>query len=692
MYSPDELSVLRFTDAQISDVAQLLGLSGQAFHGAVGADERRTILNAMQSVDVAACPGSGKTTLLVAKLALLEQQWRSRSQGICVLSHTNVARQEVESRLGGSGRRLLSYPHFIGTIHGFVNEFLALPHLRSKGYPITRIDDDWCRRDRWSRLPPDTRVQLTKCNHGPEALVFSTPDGDLRPIAWGKGKLGKDTNTYKQMKKACIASMKDGFFCHHEMLLAAESCISKVPTILVTIRGRFPIVFLDEAQDNDEEQSGILWRLFCEGPNPAIRQRFGDANQAIFHKADADVHVMTDPFPGQPVVSLPSSPRFGPELARLADPLAVSPQGLLGQGPQVPLASAATPQHTIFLFKPEATGNVLDAFGQLLVDTFSADELQRGTFAAVGQVHRRPEAENPANMPQHVGHYWPSYAPERSTREQSPRCFPEGLLSAIAAAAEQGESFVAIDRIASMLVRFANSPSASLSVRRKHQLLLELLRPNPTGLKAYIELVEHFVVRREAVTVQAWASRWKASVRGIVNAIPGSTFAQSPAGENFLDWHEEPSQAAVPSPTTTQHGNLYAYPHAEPKVHIRIGSIHSAKGETHTATLLLETRWHDHNIEALLPWLDGRKRGKDNKTRKRDAIRLKLHYVGMTRPTHLLGVALRRSTVENGDGSLDTGAIGRLQQQGWRILEVGHDKGVPTPAPDVPGTTQNDLQ
>jgi len=97
-------------------------------------ENRRKILKAMHSIDVQACPGSGKTTLIAAKLILLAQKWPLKHQGICVLSHTNVAKDEIISRLKVSNireaRSLLSYPHFIGTIQEFVNRFLALPYLR----------------------------------------------------------------------------------------------------------------------------------------------------------------------------------------------------------------------------------------------------------------------------------------------------------------------------------------------------------------------------------------------------------------------------------------------------------------------------------------------------------------------------------------------------------------------------------
>ena len=132
------LLVPAVADADIEVTERYLGVSFD--------ETRREILRSNDSFDVQACPGSGKTTLLVAKLAILGARWPHARRGICVLSHTNVARQEIESKLAGTavGRRLLAYPHFVGTIHGFVNEFLALPLLRSEGHHVRLIDDEGC--------------------------------------------------------------------------------------------------------------------------------------------------------------------------------------------------------------------------------------------------------------------------------------------------------------------------------------------------------------------------------------------------------------------------------------------------------------------------------------------------------------------------------------------------------------------
>ncbi|MDP2699422.1 UvrD-helicase domain-containing protein [Thalassospira sp.] len=128
------------TDDDIAWASRVMGLPDEAFDPA-----RQKVLKDRTSIDVAACPGSGKTTLLVTKLAILARKWVDTRRGICVLSHTNVARDEIEKKLGSTaeGQVLLSYPHFIGTIHGFVDKFLAIPYLRWKGWDCL-IDDDLC--------------------------------------------------------------------------------------------------------------------------------------------------------------------------------------------------------------------------------------------------------------------------------------------------------------------------------------------------------------------------------------------------------------------------------------------------------------------------------------------------------------------------------------------------------------------
>lgn len=86
-----------------------------------------------ESVDVAACPGSGKTTVLLAKLKLLADRMPfQKGSGICVLSHTNVAVNEIKTKLSDYADILMSYPNYVGTIQSFIDQFVTKPYLKQK--------------------------------------------------------------------------------------------------------------------------------------------------------------------------------------------------------------------------------------------------------------------------------------------------------------------------------------------------------------------------------------------------------------------------------------------------------------------------------------------------------------------------------------------------------------------------------
>lgn len=107
-------------------------------------EEKQKIINCTDSAHIKACPGSGKTTTLLAKLVLLAEQMPLKNgKGICVLTYTNVAIDEIKSKLGHKADILFSYPNFFGTIQTFVDEFFASAALQCYyGSRISLVDDE----------------------------------------------------------------------------------------------------------------------------------------------------------------------------------------------------------------------------------------------------------------------------------------------------------------------------------------------------------------------------------------------------------------------------------------------------------------------------------------------------------------------------------------------------------------------
>lgn len=659
------------TDEDVQWVCQVMQLPSDAFSGPGGDDPRLEILKSNETLDVEACPGSGKTTLLVAKLAILARKWTDEHRGLCVLSHTNVARQEIEQRLGSTpeGRRLLSYPHFIGTIHAFVNEFLALPWIRSKQWKITVINDEVALGRRRDRLPEHIQFGLAKSGrNGSANLRVENADFGLGNVAWGKGNLKEATNTYKQMQRVCEETSREGYFCYDEMFVWASELLDHVPDISIAIRGRFPILFIDEVQDNSEIQSALLSRLFIEGENPVVRQRFGDSNQAIFSGYSEEMGAVTDVFPDPNVRrDVPNSHRFCQEIADIVDSFAVEPPGLVGQGPSNDCITANTDnKHTIFLFDDETIAYILPAYAEYLLQVFSNEELQNGTFTAVGAIHR---GRNKNHIPHSVCDYWQDYVPELTIPTYRPSRFCEHVQAGRRLARESGEVHWIVEEIAEGILHLARilNPSANLANRRrKHRYVLELLDDQPELKNQYRDVVVAITSDLDGPSAEVWRTRWVPSIIHIAEAIGdvGSTssrYRMLDQARSFLEWATADDNEKE-KPTLKQHDNVFRYPSCSPKVQIHVGSIHSVKGETHTATLVLDTFFRTHNIAKLKQWLLGKKSGgrtEDSATAKR----LKQHYVAMTRPTHLLCLAMRQDAFKEND-------IDKLKSC-WRLARVG---------------------
>ena len=107
-------------------------------------EERRNFITNLDTIDLQAVPGSGKTTALLAKLIILEKKMPfPDGSGVLILSHTNTAVEEIQSKLQTIAPKLFNYPNFVGTIQSFTDTFLALPYYAHvhKTHPY-RIDDD----------------------------------------------------------------------------------------------------------------------------------------------------------------------------------------------------------------------------------------------------------------------------------------------------------------------------------------------------------------------------------------------------------------------------------------------------------------------------------------------------------------------------------------------------------------------
>jgi len=614
--------------------------------------ECRAVLLANGKVDVQAAPGSGKTTLLAAKLYLLSRRWTSEREGICVISHTNTAANEIRHRLSATpeGVRLLSHPHFIGTIHGFINQFLALPRLRSDGGTVDVIDDEVFARKARSRARANWTVkawadQKFNGNALIEKMHFSGPKCE---VVSGIGFPSMQSKSGKVLRHIKRALAEEGVFRHMDMFAFAERAMSVMPRLPRLLARRFPVVMIDEMQDTSPSQTALLSAAFGDG---SIVQRFGDINQRIFSDDDGDDDEAGATFPEAPTLPMSTSRRFGSDIADIVSKVQGTESPLVGKGP----ALAAPP--TLLVYNGDTIGIVIERFGALVLDAFDDD-----TVAAGGHVRAicaRRSGDSKEVPGRHVGDFCPPLVidPTNPVPKASNawRLLAEDAGMGLAPV-ELGSRVERTRRIVLLALREAEATIAR--DLREPWRLFRVLRDQEFDLRPLRRAMRDMVMDKNAGASKATrlghVERLYSTLSPLMPNVTVNAFAALPvfADPGGDDGQSAPKALVRTCPVTVN----------DRTVNVTVDTVGMTKGETHLATLYLESVGHPSgrfDVAEALAKMTGRK----TKPPKSLAAQMRYVYVGLSRPTRFLCLAIHGDRL-NGDD------LEALVNAGWCIQTV----------------------
>jgi DNA helicase-2/ATP-dependent DNA helicase PcrA len=430
--------------------------------------------------------------------------------------------------------------------------------------------------------------------------------------------------------------------------LLAEFYVTKYPKIKELLSKRFPLVIIDEMQDTDEHQLALLNLIF--DPASQVIQRIGDYNQAIYNKVTEqsvwNVGVHTLP--------LTDSRRFSNGIALQIDRICVTPRNMNGN------AAIADIPSRIILFPQQRINDVLSHFGNLLIEA-NIPSLSKKPAKAVGWVK---ETEAAAGQIRNcIQAYWAGYSlVNRVARKEFPN-LNEYLVKPEAGIIEtKGTSYYwdVILQILLKSLRILNLRHASGSYYSKTSLVSKLkLHP------AFFELFQTAIIqwiRQIHLNQNPFAA-----VRTFINDqfLPLFNIASDAELNSFLNNQNPPS--IVVAPNQQDAGNIFKHTYngldpgyADKQVEIPVCTIHSVKGETHSATLYLETFYFEEDIKKIRQYLKIGAGAGIPATQVRMIQTLKMAYVAMSRPIHLLCLAIRNDGLTQQD-------INELQAVGWTI-------------------------
>lgn len=631
--------------------------------------EKVAILSALKSCDIQAGPGSGKTTILTAKLAILAKKWPFRDRGICVLSHTNVARREIEDRLGQSAglRRLLNYPHFIGTFQTFVDRFIAVPFLRNLGVEVTTVDNEKfaSRASSLFQLGQFGKARYTlrtRYKTRPErvdeiigGLRFEGAQLAVTHPAAGENRFpGASSDTGKALIKLKEMLREDGYFRFDDMYAFAEACLAKLGYVTPVLRRRFPWVLVDELQDTSDSQDRIVEHLF--GVEDCVLQKFGDKNQAIFNNDHSAVEA-PKLFGRRTTLPLSATYRFGQQIAKFASSMTVVTKQDLNGHPDRPDQA-----NTVFIFDRDACGLVIPAFGDLVLSELSDKVLDDREVCVVGS--RKNERQlNKDHFPMSLRDYWKDFVSDVATKPAIPDSMLGFFLEARKKSAADGMSAEGYSIVLSGILAFLRrvGPEIGIGLPEKKRDFREWLVQS--GRWAIVQQILWTLIRPDQTLAEPM---WRKNMGRLLVTLVGTEWKKiARTTLEFLKW-VPPAALEVPQPDNEPNGrkktNVFIHRSGDRILPIRLDSIHGVKGETHAATLVVETFMNkQHDAHALLPVLTGAKHGSQLTG---GAIgHGKRWFVGMSRPTHLLCLALFRERINDGE-------LAALEARQWRIRFV----------------------
>ena len=560
------------SDQDIESTEKLLLPEGAHFP-----EDARNVIRCWHSADVAACPGSGKTTVLLAKLKLLvDRMPLENGAGICVLSHTNVAVDEIRERLLGYADKLLSYPNYIGTIQSFVDKFVTMPYLRNDG-----------------------------------ALCV---EKQTRALA------GADTKSTKQYKALLDDLLKnEGIIRYRDAYSHAEAAINSLPEEYTDLfSSRFQYVFIDEYQDCVDVQRRAIDAIFNSTKCTVIK--IGDSDQAIYNSSENDT---PDWVPQDRFLPIMTSCRYSQEIADMICKLKKGNKNITTSAGKMGV------KPILLIFDPEKIDRVISGFINALETHGLYDN--EGVYKAIGAVRKKDSSGLK------IGSYWSEF--DGSVKKQGEYNYWV-LVDDITTNLLEGNLYKAERIVRKLLCRIFHYAKVRHPISGKEYSVATIKRSLDDE---YRDIYRQWIYEMsrlqniERETIDCLMRQKINELLKIKNSQADDIFGCLP--EYFLDRTAVVNQAEKPEK------NIFIDPTRGRR--IKFDTIHGVKGETHDATLYLETdRQGASDLNRILPYYGVGKIGSSNLF---DYSR-KLAYVGMSRPKKLLCVAMQAKTYEKSKG------------------------------------------
>lgn len=436
--------------------------------------------------------------------------------------------------------------------------------------------------------------------------------------------------------------------------------ISKYPFVKTTLRKRFKYIFIDETQDLKKYQLDLIDSIFDS--DECCIQRIGDKNQTIFNKPDRDI---PDQWNIRKVKYLQNSLRLTESIAKVVNPFAVdnvagnNSESMFTVKGKRQLENGDIPPYLI-LFDEYGKNKLLTTFNDLIekYELRSTVDGKKYGFHIIGWSIRRKNGMS--NNKLRLEDIFPNCAKASEKGLSSYDTLSEFLVLGCREHSMY-ECKTVIQKALVCLLRKLNVCDSDGRLFSKTRLENKIMLMGEDDFNDYKLLI----YQTSVLLFQKHYSECHTLLVGFLKGSFSRIFEISDNNPMLADYCEkefdtELLNAEIPA----------AFPDIE------IGSVHSAKGQTHCATMYVETSFKDYESSHLF-------KIKKIATRKRPEVLypnplfqekaeyaqvtckavMHMMYVGFSRPTHLLCYASYKHNWSNE-------RIEKMEQLGWKIINL----------------------
>ncbi len=613
-------------------------------------DERRKFIKCIDSsLHIQACPGSGKTTALLAKLYILSEKMPfENNQGICVLTHTNVAIDIIKRKLGERADKLLSYPNFFGTIQSFVDKYLAIPaYIKCFNKRPKYIDNDFFYiRMKKNEIALKNNNWITNNKGSYDSELDFVSDIDVRFNKSPKNNnddwfdlnfkiKNKKSITYKKIYRFFNDIFNQGYLRYKDAFYLAKLYLDKYNEISNIFSSRFKFVFIDEAQDTSEIQKEIIEKCFNEN---VIIQWKGDVNQGIMNDNFTESAWNPQKDDRYDVMTFSESHRLSQPIANVVKNIAVNPDNNLEGNTALEL------KPKLIIFNDDQEQQILEKFAELIINTkyiYNNEELNiyeiskrtNNPIKAIGWVGK--EKDNGLS----IKSYFPDF--EKRLKNKRRLYFPNlytmyQLSKDVSVKSFKERTFICI--IEALNISEINSTKGKVYSRT--EFISWASQNNKESFDKFLSKIANYYLNNDFGKFS----------ENVIELLDNLNIKLNDKSKKYI---QESTLMETEQQQVNNSLNVFKHSINNEDVEFFIDTVHGIKGETHTATLYLETKYYSNSLNYLIDKIQGIAK-KSNPGDKKNKAK-KIIYVAFSRPTHLLCVSMHKNEFEkfNKNGQID---------------------------------------